>query len=81
MAAVDPVSGPLIRLAFELYASGAYTVRACIQALTDAGLPTKPSRRYPNGSPISVQGSAKWKPPTATTVTRGFPGARPPEQK
>ncbi|GIM95673.1 recombinase [Paractinoplanes toevensis] len=52
--AVDPVRGPLVRMAFELYASGSYGFHALIQALTDAGLRTKPTRRYPTGMPISI---------------------------
>ena len=57
--AVDPVRGPLIRSAFELYASGAYTVRTLIQALTDAGLRTKPTYRYPNGTTLSIHALGK----------------------
>jgi site-specific DNA recombinase len=57
--AVDPVRGPLIRSAFELYASGAYTVRTLIQALTDAGLRTKPTYRYPSGTTISIHALGK----------------------
>jgi site-specific DNA recombinase len=57
--AVDPVRGPLIRSAFELYASGAYTVRTLIQALTDAGLRTKPTHRYPGGTEISIHALGK----------------------
>ncbi len=52
--AVDPERGPLIRMAFELYATGTYGFHALIEALTDAGLRTKPTRRYPTGTPISI---------------------------
>ncbi len=50
---VDPGRGPLVRMAFELYATGAYGFHALIQALTDAGLRTRPTRRYP-ARPISI---------------------------
>src|SRR3569833_2166223 len=52
--AVDPVRGPLIRMAFELYATGTYGFHDLIKALTDAGLRTKPNKRYPAGTPISL---------------------------
>ena len=50
---VDPERGPLVRMAFELYATGTYGFHALIQALTDAGLRTRPTRRYP-ARPISI---------------------------
>jgi site-specific DNA recombinase len=43
--AVDPERAPLIRMAFELYATGTYSVTDLRQTLTDAGLRT---RRYGN---------------------------------
>ncbi|GAA0532658.1 hypothetical protein GCM10010172_11810 [Paractinoplanes ferrugineus] len=49
--AVDPVRGPLVRTAFELYASGTHGFHSLIQTLTDAGLRTK---RFPAGTPISI---------------------------
>lgn len=52
--AIDPVRGPLIRMAFELYATGTYGFHDLIKALTDAGLRTKPNKRYPAGTPISL---------------------------
>lgn len=48
---VDPERGPLITLAFELYATGDYTLAALADELTNRGLVTRPSR-YPAG-PIS----------------------------
>jgi hypothetical protein len=51
--AVDPVRAPYVTMAFELYATGAYGFHALIQALTDAGLRTRPTRRYP-ARPISI---------------------------
>ncbi len=52
--AVDPERGPLVRMAFELYATGTYGFHALIEALTDAGLRTRPTRRYLKGTPISI---------------------------
>ncbi len=56
---VDPVRGPLIRMAFELYASGTYGFHDLIKALTDAGLRTRPTKRYPAGTPISLNSIGK----------------------
>lgn len=52
--AVDPERGPLVRMAFELYATGDYGFHALIEALTDAGLRTRPTKRFPVGTPISI---------------------------
>lgn len=52
--AVDPVRGPLVRMAFELYATGKYGFHALIAALSDAGLRTRPTKRYPAGTPLSL---------------------------
>lgn len=52
--AVDPERGPLVRMAFELYATGTYGFHALIETLTDAGLRTRPTKRYPSGTPISI---------------------------
>src|SRR6266498_1208538 len=52
--AVDPQRGPLVRMAFELYATGTYGFHALIAALTDAGLRTRPTKRFPTGTPISI---------------------------
>jgi len=38
--AIDPERGPLIRLAFEHYATGEWTLRGLIKELTDRGLRT-----------------------------------------
>jgi site-specific DNA recombinase len=51
---IDPVRGPLVRMAFELYATGTYSFPALAEALTDAGLRTRPTKRYPAGTPISL---------------------------
>lgn len=51
---VDPERAPLVRLAFELYATGTYGYHALRDALTDAGLRTRPSKRHPAGNEISI---------------------------
>ncbi|WP_430827844.1 recombinase family protein [Candidatus Protofrankia californiensis] len=45
--AIDPERAPLIRIAFELYATGKYTFRSLRQALTEAGLRTRPTAARP----------------------------------
>lgn len=55
---VDPVRGPLVTMAFELYATGTYGLHALIQTLTDAGLRSRPTRRHPAG-PISIHALGK----------------------
>ena len=42
--AVDPERGPFIKLAFELYATGEYTIEGLAQTLADRGLTTRPGR-------------------------------------
>lgn len=51
---IDPVRGPLVRMAFELYATGTYGFHDLIDTLTDAGLRTRPEKRKPAGGPISI---------------------------
>lgn len=41
-------------MAFELYATGRYGFHDLIGALTNAGLRTRPTRRFPAGTPISI---------------------------
>src|SRR5690349_2730429 len=50
---VDPVRGPLVRMAFELYATGTFGFHALIETLTNAGLRTRPTKRFPAGTPMS----------------------------
>jgi len=50
---VDPIRGPLIRLAFELFATGHYTYKSLQAKLTEAGLRTRPNGRY-GERPISI---------------------------
>ncbi len=51
--AVDPERAPYVRLAFELYATGDYSLVRLAQALTDRGLRTRPTARWPAG-PVST---------------------------
>lgn len=46
--AIDPVRGPLIAQAFDLYASGEYTLEALCDELYDRGLRSR-AGRYPEG--------------------------------
>ncbi len=50
---VDPDRAPFVRMAFELYATGNYGFHDLRDALTDAGLRTKGTRRY-GPRPISL---------------------------
>ncbi|WP_433657987.1 recombinase family protein [Nocardia sp. CA-128927] len=45
--AVDPERAPLVQLAFELYATGNYTLDELSDELTDRGLRTRPTARHP----------------------------------
>ncbi len=49
--ALDPERAPFVKLAFELYATGRFTLEALVDELTDRGLQTRPGR-YPAG-PVS----------------------------
>ena len=51
--AVDEERAPYVRLAFELYATGEYTLHDLSDELTDRGLLTKPTASRPAG-PVSV---------------------------
>ncbi len=50
---IDDERAPLIRLAFELYATGRYSYKALQAKLTEAGLRTRPNGRY-GARPISI---------------------------
>ena len=52
--AIDPVRAPFIRLAFELYATGEYTVEEVAQELYDRGLRMPRNARYPEERGIST---------------------------
>jgi site-specific DNA recombinase len=45
--ALDPERAPLVRLAFELYATGDYSMEDLADELYDRGLRTRPTRRHP----------------------------------
>jgi len=47
---VDPVQGPLVRQAFDLYATGNWTLAELVKRMTEAGL------RGKGGRPVSVNG-------------------------
>jgi DNA invertase Pin-like site-specific DNA recombinase len=44
---IDPERGPLIRLAFELYATGLHTIESITDKLEELGLRTRGTKRYP----------------------------------
>jgi site-specific DNA recombinase len=50
---VDPERKDLVILAFEMFATGKYTYDTGLQAITDAGLRTRPTKAYPAGKPLS----------------------------
>jgi site-specific DNA recombinase len=49
---VDAKRAPLILKAFELYASGDYTIERLEAAMADLGLTTRPSPRWPRKQPV-----------------------------
>jgi site-specific DNA recombinase len=51
--ALDNERAPLIKVAFEYYATGDYTLDRLQQTMADLGLKTKPTRRWPS-QPISM---------------------------
>jgi len=51
---LDPERAPLVRMAFELYSTGSYGFHALIELLTNAGLRTRPTKKNPAGTPISI---------------------------
>jgi site-specific DNA recombinase len=51
--AVDPERAPLVLAGFELFATGTYTYDTLLEALTDAGLRSRPTKKHPAGAPIS----------------------------
>lgn len=55
MISLDPVKGPLVRLAFELYAKGGYSLATLRNELNRRGLHASPSAKRPK-SPMSIYG-------------------------
>ena len=51
--AIDPERAPYVQLAFELYATGDYTLKTLSAELAERGLRTRGSGRWPSG-PISM---------------------------
>ncbi|GAB3428701.1 recombinase family protein [Flindersiella endophytica] len=45
--AIDPERAPLVKLAFELYATGTYTIESLRDKLEEMGLRTRGTRRHP----------------------------------
>lgn len=52
---VDEERKPLVVAAFELFVTGQYTLATLHRNLTAMGLRTRPSKRYPEGRPITVE--------------------------
>jgi site-specific DNA recombinase len=51
---LDEERAPLVRTAFELYATGDYSIDRLHAAMTDLGLRTRPSPRWPQAKPVST---------------------------
>ncbi len=49
----DEVRAPLVRQAFELYATGNYSVKRLEQTMADRGLLARPNRRHPDAKVVS----------------------------
>jgi len=52
--ALDVERAPLVRKAWELYATGEYSVDRLEATMADLGLTTRPTKRSPNGTPVSA---------------------------
>ncbi|WP_172900533.1 recombinase family protein [Mycobacterium ulcerans] len=52
--ALDPERAPLVRKAWELYATGEYSVERLEATMADLGLTARPNRRSPKGTPVSA---------------------------
>lgn len=52
--AIDPVRGPLVLKAFELYSAGDYTIERLQDRMVDLGLKPRPSRRWPDATEVSA---------------------------
>jgi len=50
---LDAQRAPLVLKAFELYATGEYTIDRLTAAMADLGLTTRPSARWPREQPVS----------------------------
>ena len=52
--AVDHERAPYVQSMFTLYATGKYSFPELREAVTEAGLRTRPTKKYPTGRPISI---------------------------
>jgi DNA invertase Pin-like site-specific DNA recombinase len=52
--ALDEERAPFVRTAWELYATGEYSIERLEATMADLGLTTKPTRRSPKGTPVSA---------------------------
>ncbi|WP_090361429.1 recombinase family protein [Mycolicibacterium fluoranthenivorans] len=52
--ALDPERAPLVRKAWELYATGDYAVDRLEATMADLGLTARPTKRSPAGTPVSA---------------------------
>jgi len=52
--ALDEQRAPFIKQIFELYATGRYTYGNIREILTERGLRTRPTKKHPAGTPISI---------------------------
>jgi site-specific DNA recombinase len=52
--AIDPERAPLVKLAFELYATGRLSQGDLRETLKDAGLRSRPTAKNPIGTPLSI---------------------------
>jgi site-specific DNA recombinase len=50
---LDPERAPLVRKAFELYATGEYSIDRLTATMADIGLTSRPSPRWPQVRPVS----------------------------
>ena len=50
---VDGERGPLVRLMFEEYSTGNYTITSLTNFINDLGLTMRPTRKYPDSRPVS----------------------------
>ncbi len=51
---LDPKRAPLVRMLFEQYATGLHGFRQLRDSATAAGLRTRPTKRFPGGTPLSI---------------------------
>jgi site-specific DNA recombinase len=52
--ALDPDRSPLVKMLFERYATGQHSFKELREIATAAGLKTRPTRKHPAGTPVSI---------------------------